>query len=465
MRSSPLKPSFVWQGPGGCREVLMLAFPLILSTASWTVQQFIDRMFLSWYSAETIAAAMPAGMLNFACVSLFMGTASYVDAFVAQYHGAGRPDRIGPAIWQGVYVALLGGLVLALMVPLAGPIFRLVGHDPAVQVHEVTYFSILNLCAAPPIMAAALSGFYAGRGRPWPVLWVNLGGTLVNIVLDWLLIFGNCGLPEMGMAGAAIATAASGVFNALVYAWLIFRPSYDRVFHTLRGWRLERELFGRLLRYGLPAGVQFFFDMAAFTLFVLFVGRLGINELAATNIAFNISNFSFMPMIGQGIAVSVLVGQYLGRSQPDLAARSCWSGFWLASVYMGLIALIFVLVPQLFVAPFISARLAQQFASIRDLAVTLLRFVALYSLFDAMNIMFSSALKGAGDTRFVMVMILCVGLVTMVVPVYITVAMGGSIYLCWSFAALNIAVQGLVFVWRFRGGRWQKMRVIEAAPL
>ncbi|OPZ60910.1 MAG: Multidrug resistance protein NorM [Deltaproteobacteria bacterium ADurb.Bin510] len=461
MRSPSVKSSFVWQGPGGLREVLILAFPLILSTASWTVQQFIDRMFLAWYSAETIAAAMPAGMLNFACVSLFMGMASYVDTFVAQYYGAGRLERIGPAIWQGVYVGLLGGLALALLVPLAGPIFALVGHAEAVQRHEVVYFSILNLGAAPPIVAAALSGFYAGRGKPWPVLWVNLGGTLVNIVLDWLLIFGRWGLPALGMAGAAIATVISGVFNVAVYAWLIFRPRYDSSCQTLKGWRLERELFSRLVRYGLPAGVQFFFDMAAFTLFVLFVGRLGINELAATNIAFNISNFSFMPMVGQGIAVSVLVGQYLGRNQPELAARSCWSAFWLAAGYMGLVALVFVLVPQVFIAPFISEALSGRFAPIQKQAEMLLRFVALYSIFDAMNIMFASALKGAGDTRFVMLTILIMGLFTMVLPVYVAVQLKASLYVCWSFVTLNIAGQGLAFLWRFKRGAWRQLRVIE----
>ena len=101
-----------WNTESGYREVLAVAIPLILSTASWSVQHFVDRMFLAWYSPETIAAAMPAGMLNFSMVSIFMGTAGYVSTFVAQYYGAKRFHRIGPALWQGVYMSLIGGLLI-----------------------------------------------------------------------------------------------------------------------------------------------------------------------------------------------------------------------------------------------------------------------------------------------------------------------------------------------------------------
>ncbi len=118
-----------WNGKGGYREVLILATPLILSTASWSVQHFVDRMFLSWYSSEALAAAMPAGMLHFSMVSIFMGTVGYVGTFVAQYHGASMYHRIGPAIWQSIYISLVGGLLLLCAIPFAEPVFRLIGHS------------------------------------------------------------------------------------------------------------------------------------------------------------------------------------------------------------------------------------------------------------------------------------------------------------------------------------------------
>jgi MATE family multidrug resistance protein len=134
-----------WNREAGYREVLVVAIPLILSTASWSVQHFVDRMFLAWYSPETIAAAMPAGMLNFTLVAIFMGTAGYVSTFVAQYYGAKRFQRIGPALWQGVYMSLIGGVLIMFAIPFAGPVFRLVGHSPQIQQHEVAYFRILCL--------------------------------------------------------------------------------------------------------------------------------------------------------------------------------------------------------------------------------------------------------------------------------------------------------------------------------
>jgi MATE family multidrug resistance protein len=199
-----------WASTGGYREVLVIAVPLILSTSAWSVQHFVDRMFLSWYSPETLAASMPAGILFFTLMSLFIGTASYVSTFVAQYYGAERYQRIGPALWQGIYISLLGGLLLLCLIPFAQPIFGLVGHDPAVQHHEVVYFRILCIGGFPVIASAAISGFFAGRGRPWPVMWVNTLSTAVNLIMDYALIFGAWGFPELGIKGAGIATVLAG---------------------------------------------------------------------------------------------------------------------------------------------------------------------------------------------------------------------------------------------------------------
>ena len=350
MTDTPL--SRRWSAPGGYTEVLGMALPLILSTSAWSVQHFVDRMFLTWYAPEAVAAAMPAGMLNFALMSLFIGTASYVGTFVAQYYGAGHTERIGAVLWQGLYIALIGGVAMALCAPLAGDIFAWAGHTQRVQRYEVVYFQVLCLGAAPVIASSALAGFFSGLGRPWPVMWINVLATAVNLVLDYVLIFGRWGLPEMGIGGAALASVLSGVFSAVVYAGLVFRAPHTYDFGTLRGWRPDRELFGRVLRYGLPSGVQFFLDMAGFTAFILLVGRLGTMSLAATTIAFNINTLAFMPMIGLGIAISVLVGQYLGGGRPDLAEQSTWSGFHLTLVYTITIAACYVLIPQVFIAPF-----------------------------------------------------------------------------------------------------------------
>jgi len=454
-----------WNSAGGYREVLVVAIPLILSTATWSVQHFVDRMFLAWYSPETIAAAMPAGMLNFSMISIFMGTAGYVSTFVAQYHGAGRHHRIGPALWQGIYISLFGGIVLLGIIPLAAPAFRLFGHSLLIQQHEVIYFQILCLGGGAYIGSFALSGFFSGRGKTWPVMWVNVATTVVNLVLDYALIFGHWGFPELGIRGAAIATVVAGVFSLLVFFALLFSDSNDSIYHTKRGWRLEKDLFVRLLRYGFPSGMQFFLEIAGFTGFVLVVGRLGTASLAATNIAFNINTLAFMPMIGCGIAISVLVGQYLGAQKPDIAQSAVYSGFHLTFVYMGSIAAAYVLLPDIFVAPFAAQADPQGFSEIYGFAVVLLRFVAIYCVFDTMNIIFCSAIKGAGDTRYVMIMTTILSVFVLILPVYLALEVFEfGLMVAWVFATVYIILLGLTFYIRFLGGKWKTMRVIELEP-
>ncbi len=455
-----------WREEGGYREVLSLAVPLILSTGAWSVQHFVDRMFLTWYSPEAIAAAMPAGIVNFTLMSLFLGTAGYAGTFVAQYYGAKRYERIGPAVWQGVYVAVIGGVVLLAVIPLARPFFRAVGHAPQVQAYEVVYFRILCFGAFPAIAASAFAGFFTGLSRVWPVMWGNVLATAVNLLLDYALIFGHWGMPRLGVKGAAVATVASGVFLFSFYLLLLAQPAVRRTYHTLRGWRFDRELFGRLMHFGLPSGIQFFLDIFGFTAFLLFVGRLGTIPLAATNIAFNINTLAFMPMVGFGIAISVLVGQRLGENRPDLAERSVWSGFHLTFTYMTTVAALYVVVPEVFIRPFAANADPAAFGPIGELTRVLLRFVAVYSLFDTMNIVFASAIKGAGDTRFVMRMIVVVSLLVFVLPVYVAITyLGAGIFAVWAIASVYISVLGVAFLLRFLGGRWKQMRVIEEAPV
>jgi len=450
-----------WSGRGGFAEVLGLAAPLILSTGSLAVQEFVDRMFLSWYSPQAIAASMPSGILYFTILSLFLGTASYVNTFVAQYHGAGRPAEIGPSLWQGLYVSLAGGLLLLLLAPLSPQLFGWIGHPAEVRLLEIRYFRVLCYGSIFPIANSAVSSFFSGRGKPWPVMWVHLLATGLNIVLNYLLIFGNFGFPELGITGAAISTVVSGVVSFLVFAAMIMTRKNNRLYATASGWRPNPDLLRRILRFGFPNGVQFFIDIFGFTVFILLIGRLGIVELAATNIAFNINSLAFMPMIGLGMAISILVGQYVGEGRVELAVRSTWSGAVVCILYMGLIALSYLLVPDFYIGFFTARSAAGSFEEIRRIAVVLLRYVAVYSIFDTMNIVFAAGIKGAGDTRFVMIMILIVSTGILIVPVFLCLLVfQAGIYTAWIFVTAYVIILGFAFLLRFLQGKWKSMRVI-----
>ena len=451
-----------WSCNGGYYDVLKIAIPLILATGSYSVLHFIDRMFLTWYSPEAIAASTPAGILNFTLTSFFIGTASYVSTFVAQYFGAKQYDYIGRITWQGIYFSLIGMVVMLLFIPFSQSIFELVGHSPEVRELESVYFVILCLGSFFPIVSSAISGLFAGLGRTWTMMWVNFAATAVNIILDYVMIFGKFGFPEWGIRGAAWATVISSIVATLLFLFLMLGRGYRTEFGTWSGRGFNRWLFGRLLNFGIPAGLQFFLDLLGFTLFILLIGRIGDVELAATNIAFNINMLAFMPMIGLGIAISVLVGQNLGNEDSKLAEFSTWSGTHISFFYMLIIAILFVALPGLFLNPFGYEADSASFKPIFDYGVVLLRFIALYCLFDTLNITFASALKGAGDTRFVMKAIVLISWLVMVIPTYLAVVVFKQhLYVAWIFATSYVVLLGFVFLIRFLRGKWKTMSVIR----
>jgi multidrug resistance protein, MATE family len=451
-----------FRNEGGYVDILTIAIPLIFTTGSWALQNFIDRMFLNWYSKETMAASTPAGSLNFTLVCLFLGTVAYVSTFVAQYYGSDQNKMVGPVLWQALYISAISGIIIMLFIPFSDDIFAFVGHGGRVQEYESSYFRILCLGAFPLIASSAMSGFFSGIGKTWVIMIANFAATAENLIMDYLLIFGNFGFPRMGIEGAAIATSLSSCVSFLIYAAVIFRPSYNATFNTIRGWRFDARLLKRLVRFGLPNGVQFFLDMMGITLFVLIIGRLGTDNLAATNIAFNVNTIAFMPMIGLGITVSVLVGQYLGMNNPERAEYSVYSGLHIAIVYMGIIALLYALAPDIFISLYAAGTNAEQFRSTADLVRVLLRFVAFYCVFDALNIIFASAIKGAGDTRFVMYAIVVLSVFGLVIPTGIVLfILHLGIYTGWAILTGYVMLLGLVFMFRFLGGRWKSMRVIE----
>jgi len=439
-----------------------MAYPLILSQLSFTVQTFADRLFLTWYSAEAVAGAVTGLFATWALMGLFIGTGEFLTTFVAQYLGAGRPERIGPAMWQGLYFSLGAGLLVAALSPLAGPFFAWGGHAPELQAQETTYASILMLGTFPVVLMATLSTFFAGRGDTRVVLLVNIVSTVVDVVLNALWIFGLAGFPRAGVAGAAWSTIVSQALGALLYFAIMMRPRFREAYRTLSGWRLDPELLRRLLRFGLPTGLQFSLEILAFALFMMIVGRLGTAPLAASGIAFSLNMIVFMPMLGLGTGVSALVGRYLSAGRPEIAERTTWSALWMSVVYMTSCGLLYVLAPSLLLRPYAAGADPAVFAEVGATAVVLLRFVAVYSIFDMMNVIFSAGLKGAGDTRYPLGATVALSWVVMLAPAWLLcVRLGFGAYVAWTTASAYVVCLGLLMLRRFQQGGWKALRVIE----
>jgi len=452
-----------WSAPNGYRDVLNISLPLVASMGSITLMQFTDRMFLANYSVDAIAAALPGGIASFATIAFFMGVASYTNTFVAQYTGAGAPERVGAALWQGIYFSLAAAVLLAGLVFVSDPLFGAIGHSAHIQALEVAYFDILTVGAGLVVLSSTLASFFTGRGLTRVVMVVHMAGAAVNIPLDYCLINGVGPFPEWGIQGAAVATVTASACIVLFLCALVFGNSNRSAFGTWPRRPLDRDLFGRLMRFGAPSGVQFFMEMFAIAFFVQMLGRLGDLELAASNIVLSIETLSFLPMVGFHIGNTTLVGQAVGRARPQDGEYATMSALHITLVYMGGVATVFLGFPEPLLALFQSGHHSgTDYADVMALGVPLMRFVALFCFFDAMNLVFSGALKGAGDTRFIMWTIGLLSVGVMIVPVFVAVELlGAGVFWVWVLATLYICGLGVAFLLRYLQGSWKRMRVIE----
>jgi MATE family multidrug resistance protein len=444
---------------GSLNELLRVSVPLIISYSATALMHVVDRMYLSWYSVDSMAASLPAGVVHWNLASLAIGTVTYATAFIGQYVGAGDLKRVGPVMWQSVYMALIGGILMICLIPLAGPTFAAFGHHADIQPLEVRYFTILALGTPALLMSSALSCFYSGRGHTTMVMVANVFATLMNVVLDYVLIFGKAGFPELGIDGAAIATSLSFASIAVIYIVHMYWTERNSEYCLWSGWRFDRQLFGRLFKFGFPSGVQQFLDIACWTIFVQLVGRLGKPELAATGLVFNLNSLTFVPMLGLGIAVTALVGQRIGDARPHLAVRTTWLAFGVGMIYNLVYVILYLFAPHAILAPY---GIAGDQPEVAALVVQLLRFVAFYSVFDATAVIFSAAIRGAGDTRFAMYLSVTLGMLLLVLPTAVAVQYGSAgFFTSWYAVVAFLFALAIGFVLRFQQGKWKSMRVIE----
>ncbi len=223
------------------------------------------------------------------------------------------------------------------------------------------------------LLAGVQAAFFTGRGQTRRVMAVDATAAFLSIVLDYLWIFGKLGFPEMGLAGAAWASVVAQWSKVVLYLVQMFSPGY-KIYRLGDFWRLEWGLFKRLWFFGLPNGLQWQLENVAFTIFLLLVGRLGEEAAAATSLAININLVAFIPPLGIAMAVTAVVAQQLGAEQVSLARRAARAGFELAALYTGLLAALYVLVPEVFLYPYRLGADPARFESLRPTVVVLLRF-------------------------------------------------------------------------------------------
>jgi MATE family multidrug resistance protein len=451
-----------WTRPCGGIDVLRQAIPLIISCGSIALMNFTDRMFLSRLQDDSMTASMQGGMLYWTTIAIPAAAAGLVTTFVAQYHGSGNDQRIGRIVWQGIWFGFFMMPILLLLFEPITSLLHYFKHDEKLIALESTYYHYMLFASAASIAGESAASFFRGLGKMRIELYNNIFCVMLNIFLDYCMIFGACGFPAWGLAGAAIATAISLWVRFFIYVTLIFL--HDRKahkFHILGGMCLDFPLMGRLCYYGIPSGLYAFIDTLTFTAFILMIGGLGHVQRDATTIAFTLNSFTFIPLNGIGIVVTSMVGNQLGKNRPDLARRATMTAQIIGCVYGGLFVFAYLFFPNFFLSIFGSGSNSAEFAEVHQLGVILLRFIALYLFFDSVTIIFHSALRGAGDTIFI-AWATC--LMSPLLPMACWIGIFKfdlGVLWCWTALTLSILMFCVCFAIRYRGKTWESIRVIE----
>ncbi len=440
-------------------ELWFLSYPLIVTMAAQVVMQFVDRMFLAWYSHEALAACVPAGVLAMTFAAVFMGLASYTSVFISQYYAKKKYASVTVSLWQGIFLAVLSSLLLAGLTPAGIALINAFGHEEAVRLLEIKYFSILNIFGGLAVINNALASFFSGRGHTKIPMWATVVGNLVNIVLDYVMIFGKLGFPVMGIEGAAWATVIGTGSITLIFCTLIFAGKVRKEFKIRRLAGFYKPVFSRLLRFGLPNGFGFLMDILSFTLFTFMIGNIDTLSLQASNVVMSMQPVVFTVILGLGIGIQILVSKYQGLKRPDLTIKVIKNACKIGYTYAGAVSLAFFFCSSFFVWLFIPPS-SPDAALISAKTYPLIKLVSAFVLFDATYLIFGEAIRGAGDTKFYMyVMIFCAWGLLIPGTWLIVYKLQMSVFWVWSWLTFYAALTAVFMLARFLSGRWKRFNV------
>ncbi len=436
---------------GSVNRVWLLAYPIILANMSETLLGVVDTYMVGQLGVAEIGAVGLGSMLAWLFYLPVLGLAMGLNTFVAQSYGAGNRKDCGYMTWQGLYVALASGALILLVIPFVPILFDLAGPSTEVRGLGVTYLQWRLIDGPAFMIAMTAASFFRGIGDTKTPMKIGITINVINVILNYGLIYGHFGLPRLEVQGSALGSALSGIIGGGIYLALFLskrlRPYANRTIVKPR-W----VDFVRLFRVGAPIGLQRFLYIGSFVIFAAFIGRLGNAQLAANQIAIQLMSISYMIGLGIGMAASTLVGQYIGAKRIDLAERSAYSALKLAMGIMVLVGLAFLLFPEQLVTLFNDDPDVIRFGRQG------LLYAALFQAFDALAVIFIGALRGAGDTRWSAVAAF-IGAWIIFLPMTYLLAftMGLDFWGAWLSATIYICLLGVACVYRFRQGAWKKM--------
>jgi MATE family multidrug resistance protein len=442
------------RGRGGILEIWLLAYPAIIMMISHTVMATIDTLMVSRLGTSEIGAVSLGALMTWTFYSLFNGMIQSTNTFVAQFYGADDREECARFTWQGIWLALVGGLILYALSFTGGYFFQVMRPSPEVAEAGTGYLRISLMGGGFFLVYLNLSCFFRGTGDTKTPMKVAIAANVVNVIGDYLLIFGHFGLPRMEVEGAAVATVFASLSGAIIFLALFLRRRFHEKFGTRTLLAFSAERMARMIRVGLPIGVQYFLDIGSFLVFSAYIGRMGDGPLAANHIVIRILSFSFMPCYGISIAATSLVGQYIGAKDYPSSETSGYSAIRIGVAYTALVAAAFLLFPQGL------ARIFSTDPEVVDYTRRILVLAALFQVFDGVQMIVSGALRGAGDTRWPMLIAVLYAWALFIPLAWVFGdLLEGGVVGAWGGATIYIILLGGTLFLRYRSGAWKRMAI------
>ena len=435
------------------RHILILALPIVGGMVSQNIVNLTDTAMVGRLGKAAVAGVGLSSFVNFLFTSVVTGLSSGVQAIAARRVGEGRTEASAESLHGGLVLAIAIGLVVTVAGWLAVPtLFPYLNDDPAVIAVGVPYLRMRLLGTVSVGIHFTFRGFWNGVGRPGLYFRTIVIMHAVNILLSWCLIYGNLGLPELGAVGAGVGTAAASWIGVAVYAWLAWR--FGEPYGIGRA-GMPVEAMRSLARLALPGAVQQLLFAAGLTALFKIIGLIGTDEVAAANVLINITMTALLPGIGLGLVAASLVGQALGRNDPEDARRWGWDTVGVATIGMVMIGAVMVVAPTQILAVFLPTE-----PETLALAVWPLRIVGGLTVFDAVGMVLMQALLGAGAVRTVMAVTLCFQWgVALPAAWLVGPYLGYGLIGVWLVQIAQRAAQAAVLAWVWQRGQWANIRV------
>jgi len=432
------------------RAILTLGLPLVGSHIAQIAILLSDAVMLGWYDVEALAAQVLASEMFFVLFIFGSGFAWAVMPMVAAAQAAGEEVQVRRVTRMGAWASLIFGVLILPVMLMAEPILLALGQEPQIATLGGQYLWIAGWGILPALLVMVLKSYLAALERTQIVFFVTVAGVVLNIVLNYLFIFGNLGFPEMGIRGAALASVIGNVLSFAVLAIYAARklPEHELF---VRVWRADWEAFGQVFRLGWPIGLTSLAESSLFLASSIMMGWIGTLELAAHGIAIQITSIMFMLHLGFSNAATVRAGQAFGRRDP-VGLRDGGKVVIIVSVAIALATVVmFLTIPELLMGVFMDPDEPDR-AAVIAVGVGLLAAAALFQLMDAAQVLALGLLRGVQDTKVPMVIAAFSYWAVGVPASYLlgfTFGLGGVGI--WLGLAIGLALAGGFLMWRFWG--------------